>query len=77
MTATGRRRRVESDFVLHGVLVGIVAMLLFLVVIVTLSGSVAQPPLHRVAHGLKVLGGVAGGLVAERRRSGSAQAARG
>lgn len=67
-------RRVESGFVLHGVLVGAVAFLLFLTLIFTLTGSVAQPPLYWVAHGLKLLGGAAGGVVAARRhRAGSAQ----
>ena len=62
-------RRIESGFVLHGVLVGMVAMLLFLCLIFGFQGSVEQPPLYWVAHGLKLLGGLAGGLVAERRRS--------
>lgn len=61
-------KRIESRFVLHGILVGVVALLLFLVVIGTLSGSLAQPALYWVAHVLKILGGVAGGLVAGRRR---------
>jgi hypothetical protein len=31
------------------------------------TGSLAQPALYVVAHGLKIVGGVAGGLIAERR----------
>jgi hypothetical protein len=58
-------RRVESRLVLHGTLVGIVAALFYL----ALAWGQPQPLLYRVAHGLKVVGGAAGGLVAQRRKS--------
>ena len=58
-------RRVESRFVLHGALVGVVAALFYL----ALAWGQPQPLLYRIAHGLKVVGGVAGGLVAARRKS--------
>lgn len=58
-------RRVESRFVLHGALVGIVAMLFYL----GLAWGQPQPLLYRIAHGLKVVGGVAGGVVASWRRN--------
>jgi hypothetical protein len=61
-------RRIESGFVLHGVLIGLVAMSLFLALIQVAEGSIEQPFLYWVAHGLKILGGITGGLVAERRR---------
>ena len=61
-------RRLEGAFVLHGILIALVAMSLFLLLIGTLSGSIQQPALYWVAHGLKFSGGIAGGLVAERRR---------
>jgi len=61
-------RRIESGFVLHGVLIGLVAMSLFLALIQVGNGSIEQPFLYWVAHGLKILGGITGGLVAERRR---------
>ena len=61
-------RRLESGFVLHGALIGLVAMLLFLTLIFIAEGSVEQPVLYWVAHGLKILGGITGGLVAERRK---------
>jgi hypothetical protein len=61
-------RRIESDFVLHGALIGVAGMLLFSVMWIATTGSLAQPPLYVVAHGLKVLGGIAGGSVAERRK---------
>ena len=58
-------RRVESRFVLHGALVGVVAALFYL----ALASGQPQPLLYRIAHGLKVVGGVAGGLVASRRKA--------
>jgi hypothetical protein len=64
-------KRIESGFVLHGILVGAFAILLFLIVIFTLRGSLAQPFLYVVAHFLKILGGAAGGLMAQRRRRDS------
>lgn len=57
-------RRVESQFVLHGALVGIVAALIY----VALAWGQPEPLLYKVAHGLKVVGGIAGGMVASRRR---------
>ena len=61
-------RRIDSGFVLHGALVGVVGILLFTIMWVSTNRSLAQPPLYVVAHGLKVLGGIAGGLVVQRRR---------
>ena len=60
-------KRIESGFVVHGALVGLVGVLLFTALIFGLSGSLAQPPLYVVAHVLKILGGIAGGLVAQKR----------
>jgi hypothetical protein len=61
-------RRIESGFVLHGILVGAVAMLLFVALNFGLNRTLEEPPLYWVAHGLKILGGITGGLVVERRR---------
>src|SRR6266850_487196 len=61
-------KRIESRFVLHGALVGVVGMLLFGIMRVATTGSLAQPPLYVVAHLLKVFGGITSGLVVERRR---------
>lgn len=58
-------RRVESRFVLHGALVGIVAALFYL----GLAWGQPQPLLYKIAHGLKVVGGIAGGLLASRRKA--------
>lgn len=57
-------RRVESHFVLHGILVGIVATLLY----VGMTRAHAEPFAYLLAHGLKLLGGAAGGFVAGRGR---------
>jgi hypothetical protein len=57
-------REVEARFVLHGALVGIVAALLYL----GLAWRQPQPPLYKIAHGLKVAGGIVGGMVAARRK---------
>jgi len=72
-------KRIESAFVLHGALIGVVGIVLFGIMWVSTTGSLAQPALYVVAHVLKVLGGIAGGLVAERRkrRVGSVERAHG
>ena len=61
-------KRIESAFVFHGVLIGVVGILLFGIMWLGTTRSLAQPSLYVVAHFLKVLGGIAGGLVAEKRK---------
>jgi hypothetical protein len=56
-------RRVKSNFVLHGLLVGVVAALLYLI----LTRGQPEPLLYKIAHGLKLVGGLLGGLVASLR----------
>jgi hypothetical protein len=63
-------RRLESQFVLHGLLVGVVATVLY----VALTRAQPEPLAYYVAHGLKLLGGAAGGFVASRRRTATADA---
>jgi putative membrane protein (TIGR04086 family) len=60
-------RRIESHFILHGTLVGVVAALLHVVL------TRAQPEAfaYIVAHALKLAGGACGGFVAQLRRSPS------
>ena len=60
-------RHIESAFVLNGTLVGVVAALFYLV----LAWGQPQPLLYKIAHGLKLVGGVAGGLLASHRASQS------
>ena len=55
-------RRIESRFGLHGALVGVVAALIYM----GLAWGQPQPLLYKIAHGLKVVGGMAGGVVASR-----------
>ena len=58
-------RRVESHFILHGTLVGVVAALIY----VALTRAQPEPFAYIVAHALKLVGGACGGFVALRRRS--------
>lgn len=58
-------RGLTSHFILHGALVGVVATLLY----VALTLARPEPFAYLVAHGLKILGGVAGGFVAGQRRT--------
>jgi hypothetical protein len=60
-------RRIDSGFAVHGALVGLVAALFYLLI----AWGQPQPLLYKIAHGLKVVGGVAGGLVAARRARSS------
>ena len=61
-------KRIESGFVLHGTLVGVVGILLFTTMWVATTGSLSQPRVYVFAHLLKILGGITGGLLVERRR---------
>jgi hypothetical protein len=61
-------RRIGSLFVLHGALVGLVAALIYF----GLAWGQPQPLLYKIAHGLKIVGGMAGGAIASRRRSAAA-----
>jgi hypothetical protein len=58
-------RRIESHFVLHGIVVGVVATLLY----VGLTLARPEPLVYVVAHGLKLAGGAAGGRFAEMRKT--------
>ena len=60
-------RRIESHFILHGTLVGVVAALIY----VGLTRAQSEPFAYIVAHVLKLVGGACGGFVAQRRRSPS------
>jgi len=56
--------RIESQFILQGTLVGVVAALIYVV----LSRGQPEPFVYIVAHALKLLGGACGGLVVQWRR---------
>jgi putative membrane protein (TIGR04086 family) len=66
-------RSLQSDFLLHGALVGVVAALVYLIV----SRGQPEPLLYKVSHGLKIVGGLLGGVVARglaHHRAGQLQA---
>jgi len=63
-------RKASSQLVLHGLLVGFTAFVIYMIPM-TLSGE-SQPAIYWAAHAAKILGGLTGGFVAVRR-----QAARG
>ena len=58
-------RHLESRFVLHGILVGVVATVIY----VALTRAQPEPPAYLLAHALKILGGAAGGFVSARRHT--------
>lgn len=60
-------RRIESHFILHGTLVGVVAALIY----IGLTRAQPEPFAYIVAHALKLVGGACGGFVAQRRQSPS------
>jgi hypothetical protein len=64
-------KRLDSAYVLHGVLIGAFGILLFNLMWFAGTGTLAQPALYVVAHGLKVVGGIVGGLIAEKRYRGT------
>lgn len=51
-------RRVEFHHVLHGLMVGVVAALMYVIV----AWGQPEPFLYKVAHGLKLVGGLLGGV---------------
>jgi hypothetical protein len=57
-------RKINSNFVLHGVLIGIVGTLMY----VGLTRAQPEPWQYWAAHALKVVGGAAGGMVLARRQ---------
>src|SRR5580658_8642464 len=59
-------RRVESNFILHGLLVGAVAALFYVVI----AWGQPEPLLYKIAHGLKLVGGSLGGITSALRRAG-------
>jgi hypothetical protein len=60
-------KHIESRFVLHGAVVGLVAALIY----IAISWGQPQPLLYKISHAFKVVGGVAGGIVAARRKPAS------
>lgn len=59
-------RKAEGRFILHGVGVGVVAALLY----VGMTWGQTLPVVYLVSHFLKVIGGAAGGFIAQRANQG-------
>jgi hypothetical protein len=51
-------KHVESHYLLHGLIVGVVAALVYVIV----AWGQPEPFLYKVAHGLKLVGGLLGGV---------------
>ena len=66
-------RKINSKFVLHGTLIGIVGTLMY----IALTRAQPEPWQYWVAHALKVVGGAAGGMVLARRQTAGTSAASG
>ena len=62
-------KRLDSGFVLHGVLIGAFGLVLFNAIWFVGAGTLAQPVPYVVAHVLKLVGGAVGGMIAERRHN--------
>jgi putative membrane protein (TIGR04086 family) len=60
-------RRIQSRFILHGTLVGVVAALIY----VAVTRAQPEPVAYILAHALKLACGACGGFVAQRRQSPS------
>ena len=63
-------RRIEGQFVLHGILVGVVATLIY----VALTRAKPEPAAYLLAHVLKILGGAAGGFRVSRQKAAATKA---
>src|ERR1700733_9023120 len=60
-------RRIESRFILQGTLVGVVAVVIYVI----LTRAQPEPFAYIVAHALKLAGGACGGFIAQQRRAQS------
>ena len=66
-------KRASSRFVIHGAIVGLAAFAVYMIPVV--AGGGAQPPLYWLAHAMKLLGGMSGGVVAAKRHASRPTAA--
>jgi uncharacterized membrane protein HdeD (DUF308 family) len=64
-------RGVQSNFLLHGALVGIFAMIVYLII----AHGQPEPLLYKIAHGLKIVSGIGGGVLASRKKHSAASVA--
>src|SRR6266478_3277439 len=66
-------RGIKTNFVLHGVLIGVVGTLMY----IALTRAQPEPWQYWLAHALKVVGGVAAGMLLARRQTATRLAAEG
>jgi len=66
-------KRVSSRFVIHGAIVGLAAFAVYMIPVI--AGGGEQPPAYWLAHAMKLLGGMTGGVVAARRHASRPTAA--
>ena len=66
-------RGIRTNFVLHGVLIGVVGTLMY----IALTRAQPEPWQYWLAHALKVAGGAAAGMVLARRQTATKLAAEG
>jgi putative membrane protein (TIGR04086 family) len=66
-------RRVRSRFVIHGAIVGLAAFAFYMIPV--LAGGGTQSPMYWLAHAMKLLGGISGGVVAAKRHASRPAAA--
>ena len=66
-------RGIRTNFVLHGVLIGVVGTLMY----IALTRAQPEPWQYWLAHGLKVVGGAAAGMLLARRHTATRFAAEG
>ena len=57
--------RIKTNFVLHGVLIGVVGTLMY----IALTRAQPEPWQYWLAHALKIVGGAAGGIVLAQRQT--------
>lgn len=57
----------KSQFILHGVLVALAASCFYIALTAAMGVIGSLPLLYHLSHGLRILGGAAGGAFAERR----------
>jgi len=58
-------RKIKTNFVLHGALIGVVGTLVY----IAITRAQPEPWQYWVAHALKIVGGAAGGMVLAQRQT--------
>jgi len=66
-------KRVSSRFVIHGAIVGLAAFAFYMIPVIVGGGT--QSPAYWLAHAMKLLGGMSGGVIAAKRHASRPTAA--